>query len=223
MRKELRILPVALFFAAAANAAGLMIGTVTVPCPGTGNVATSLTNGGTPVITNAVFVCPPYLNLGPTVTAVDVLINNFYTLGLAGTNIVDFTYALSYSSASGSPGINPFGMTQLTDQLVGDVNPISDTWVNTGGSCTNPAGLETNDCTSLVYLPMGDTYGSITITGSSGWGGGGLQMNGTVEIDDGSTPILEEFTYVVPEPATWLLAGGGLAGLALARRRKLRT
>jgi hypothetical protein len=142
--------------------------------------------------------------------AVDLNFSNDFSGGASGTNTVEFSYV--FSNFSGVTGLT----TSISGGAASDVGLIVG---ETPGTACTLLAYNSVDCSASGFL---DPFPSFTLTGSSSWVAGSLLNGGSVDIDDGLAPVTVTYTYTVPEPAAWLLATGGLAGLALAGRRKWR-
>lgn len=114
------------------------------------------------------------------------------------------TYGLSNSSTS-TPGVISF--LSPTDQVTVD-------WVTIA---SNDIYIDAFDSTgalldSFYYTGSGTSSGTTTLTGA---GIASLQFH-----DGGGTVGISTLRFNVPEPATLLLLGVGLAGLGLVRRKQ---
>jgi hypothetical protein len=128
-------------------------------------------------------------------------------LGLAGqTNIVDFSDTFTGFNTT---NLNTFvsGGTSSND---GGMSPPAPS------ACTSQ-DKNTIDCAESA-LNITTNFGPVTVTGSSSWVSGGVGPTGSDQFN-----VQELFTLMstpTPEPASMLMIGGGLAGLALLARRK---
>jgi hypothetical protein len=170
-----------------------------------------------PVLSGVVYTCIPFtIPAGDTLTGVDITILNDYSLGLSGsTNSVEFMYTVTgFSTTALTTSVTGVGTNTSTSGAVVSQTPA--------GDCTQ-TGTDSIDCQdrglSLVSPP---NFNAVTVTGRSLWTAGGLGPSGA----DGFN-VSETFTYSptstslpsVPEPASFLLIGGGLIGLATVGRR----
>jgi hypothetical protein len=220
-KKLLGLLIVALFCITALNAA-TMDGTCSLTTVGNDPAVNTDPPGITtmPTISGAVFTCIPFtIPAGDTLTGVDINIANDYLLGLpSSTNSVQFMYTMT-----------GFSTTALTTSITG-----SGTSTSTAGGIVSQApaasaclqtGADSVDCEDYgLSLTSPPNFGAVTVTGSSMWTAGGVGPGGA-----DAFYVYEVFTYSptppppgIPEPASFLLIGSGLIGLALAGRRKFR-
>jgi len=168
-----------------------------------------------PVLSGAVFTCLPFtVPTGFTLNQVDISIGNDYSLGVAfQTNTVDFTYTVTgFSTTSVSTSVSGSGISSTVGGLINQTP---------AGDCVN-TGTNSIDCTDGgLSILSPSVFGAVVVTGSSTWAAGGVGPAGSDQFN-----VAENFTYSptgqTPEPASLLMIGGGLIGLALAGRRKFR-
>jgi hypothetical protein len=181
------------------------------------NTVTSTTNGGNPT-TIGTFTCTiPLIPTGNTLTSLDLLVTDDYSLGTSNSNNeVAFSYStLNFIGATsltttveGFGGTAPFGVSSVAGGIVGQ----------SGTPTCSQDSSNAFDCEAISPFATATNF---TVTGSSSWVSGSLQLGGTDEFSVGysytfSVPAL------VPEPSTLMLIGGaGLIGMSLfARFRK---
>jgi hypothetical protein len=104
------------------------------------------------------------------------------------------------------------GPSALTDTVTGGATSTSGT--STGGCNTIDNGLG-YDCESTSP----GTATSFTVTATSSWGTGSLLANGDDQVNLFFSYTLAPIVST-PEPASLLMIGGGLIGLASLIRRK---
>jgi hypothetical protein len=207
-KKVLGLLIVTLMFSVAASAA-----TVSEFCGGA-----TLTNVSvgfpTPFLTGAPVTCAGFTApVGQTITSEDITVNNDFSSGLGTTtDTVTFTYNLvgfNFSSLTGTnSGVGVSGVPVFTGSA--------------GSSCSIPGAFGNAvaiDCRDNVSAT---TVGPIGFSVFSTWTAGGLQSNGAETINISAFFTYSVPTVTTPEPATLLMIGGGLIGLALVARRKKR-
>lgn len=184
------------------------------------NTVTSATTSGTPTTTGTFTCTVPTLAPGDTLTSVDAVIDDDYSLGTANSNNeVQFAYSTaSFTGATtltttvlGLGGSTPFGVSSTSGGIVGQSGtPTCSTDSSNMFDCEEPGGSLT---------PQGNSF---TVTGSSSWVSGSLQEGGTDEFSVSFSYTFSTPT-ATPEPATFLLTGvGGLLGLVLVARRRLK-
>lgn len=109
------------------------------------------------------------------------------------------------NSSSGTPGVISF---------LSSTNEVTVDWVTIS---SNDIYLDAFDASgalldSFFFAGSGTSSGTVTLSGA---GISSLQFH-----DGGGTVGISTLTFNVPEPATLLLMGFGLAGLGLARKKK---
>jgi hypothetical protein len=183
------------------------------------STVTSTSDGGTPTFSGT-FTCGGFaIPTGYTLTDVDLFISNDYSLGTIGTtNTVDFAYTTTgYDSLALSTSVSGTGASSVSSSLGGI---ISESGVPACALVTGTVNTIDCDYSPLLSNPPTSSFGAFTVSGSATWVAGSLQLGGTDEFN-----VSAIFTYSLtptgtPEPASLLLIGGGLLGLALVGRRK---
>jgi len=175
---------------------------------------------GEPVLSAFGVTCAAFtIPMGDTLTAVDILVDDEFT-GAAGASTITYTYTIT--SGNFTPNWT----------AVASGSGISGAGAPSAGCATTSTTPPTNayDCSyspfSGISNPPTGSYGPVTLTVSDAWGAGsaGLLSGGATILN-----VYEYDTYsatpppvTTPEPASLLMIGGGLVGLAILSRRKRR-
>jgi hypothetical protein len=158
----------------------------------------------------------PTIPAGNTLTSIDLIIDDDYSLGTANANnevafsysTTNFTGATSLTTTVlGLGGAPPFGVSSNAGGIVGQAGtPTCSADSTNAFDCEEPAGTFTSTTT-------------FTVTGTTSWISGSLQLGGTDEFSIGYSYTYAP-TAATPEPTTLVLIGGGLVGLGFAARRR---
>ena len=210
-----------LFFGALFSMATLNATVVSCTQSGGGNPATFTTGGSQAVLSDSIFTCPAFtIPAGDTLTSVSLQISNSFSQATVGqTNTIDFTYTIS-----GFDAVTALTTSSSSNAGSGDMGGATDfggiVSQAPGGAtgCTNGGSPLLTDCSEITPVTT-----SFTVTGSSSWQTAGPSL--TSGGSDGFN-VTEIYTYsapsTVPEPASLMMIGGGLVGLAmLVRKRKV--
>jgi fibronectin-binding autotransporter adhesin len=202
------------------------------------NSAGTVSLGNTVSGSGSITVSSGTLLVNGTVTADSVTVESGATLGGTGTIAGAVTIATGGTLSPGnSPGTNTVG--ELTFEA--DANEL---WEFTSNILYDQT-IVTGDLTfegvvNLTLMPFGNaaiaetdtftlfTYGGIltgfdaltTFNVTYGGDAGFWLLQNPVFANTGSAITLTGITYAIPEPSTMILAGLGLAGLTLRRRRR---
>jgi hypothetical protein len=200
-KKLLGLLVIALLCAAVASAS-----TAAEPC-GSAGLANPNGSNSTTTLTGSANACTSFTLPATTVlTDVYITFKNDWQLGLTGTDTLTYSYT-----------ITGFNIGSETSTVTGTGQFGSGSPVGSNNGCTANGDIVTCDDPGLSVT---GSFNAIGITINAVWSAGGLDVNGS----EGTT-INAFYTYAtpgVPEPASMLMIGGGLIGLALAGRRKWR-
>ena len=214
MTKALGVLMLTIFGTAIASATPIF---VTCTLTSGSNTVTSIFTSGNPTTTGTFTCTLPTLTIGDLLTSVDVLVTDDYSLGTPNANNeVAFSYSTTNfigatsltTTVLGLGGSSPFGVSSTLGGIVGQ----------SGTPTCSQDSTNAFDCEAASPFASTTTF---TVTGTSSWVEGSLQLGGTDEFSVGYS-----YTYSTPtsapEPSTLTLIGGaGLIGVSLfARFRK---
>lgn len=168
--------------------------------------------------TCAAFTVP----LGDTLTGVDILVDDEFT-SAAGASTVTFSFTVTGGT------FTPISWSAVASNTGGGISGPGTPGAGCSLTTLNPP-TNAYDCAASPFTaissPSGGpakVYGANAIGISDAWamGSAGLLEGGTTNLN-----VYEYFTYSVtpttPEPASLVMVGGGLIGLAMLVRRKRR-
>jgi hypothetical protein len=137
--------------------------------------------------------------------------DNTFAGGLPGTNSVQFTYSVGGTFS---------GTTLLTTTVTGSAQGATGTETGNGTCVAGVDGSVGWDCESTgTFNSSTTTLAAFSVTATSSWLSGGLNANGIDQVNLYYSYTLSPIV-TTPEPASLLMIGGGLIGLASLIRRK---
>jgi len=144
---------------------------------------------------------------------------NYVSLGWGGVLVVEFTDNYLTTSEGTVAGTDAhdlwiFEIGQDIEPTIVEISTDGNTWINVGSTSGGTGGIDIDP-----WVPSGSLYSSVRITDPNNpgyicaaWGGADIDAVGAISSIPANNPV--------PEPATMLLFGTGLAGIAGSRFRK---